>query len=65
MKQDYLENIIKDHIHSLTCYNIKDIELISSSKTNSNLRDFDCHEFKYQNKIYILKKDKLILKNTK
>lgn len=62
MNQLYYQDEIKKYINEITGFNVKDIELICSSKEDENTQLFDCHEFKYKNKVYILKKDKLIIK---
>ena len=60
----YKDSIIKK-IAKITKFKLGDIKLISSSKANANSQDFDCHEFNYNGKKYLLVNDKLKNDNNK
>lgn len=61
-KSIYLSEKVKEEISQKTGFDKNKIDLRMSKKTNGEKIDY--HEFEYKGKIYILKKDKLKIKES-
>lgn len=60
MNNNLLSEKIKNNIAQLTGFDASKITLLLSKHADDKSVDFDYHEFKYNNKKYIMCKDKII-----